>query len=141
MNHFMLPEPKEKARDSWGESTRYGAYAMESLINEIVKQGGLKSRLELKLFGAGKIYDGHVDVGARNTEWVLNYVKTEGLSMVGRDLGGVHPRKIYYFTDSGRVLMKRIERVKNKTIFDRELEYAAKIKSVKQQAEEGVTLF
>jgi len=141
MNHFMLPEPKEKARDSWGESTRYGAYAMESLINEIVKQGGLKSRLELKLFGAGKIYDGHVDVGARNTEWVLSYVKTEGLSMVGRDLGGVHPRKIYYFTDSGRVLMKRIERVKNKTIFDRELEYAAKIKSVKQQAEEGVTLF
>jgi chemotaxis protein CheD len=141
MNHFMLPEPKEKARDSWGESTRYGAYAMESLINEIVKQGGLKSRLELKLFGAGKIYDGHVDVGARNTEWVLNYVKTEGLSMVGRDLGGVYPRKIYYFTDSGRVLMKRIERVKNKTIFDRELEYEAKIKSVKQQAEEGVTLF
>ena len=141
MNHFMLPEPKEKAQDSWGESTRYGAYAMESLINEIVKQGGLKRRLELKLFGAGKIYDGQMDVGARNAEWVLNYVNTEGLSVAGRDLGDVYPRKIYYFTDSGRVLMKRIERVKNKTIFDRELEYAAKIKSVKQQAEEGVTLF
>jgi chemotaxis protein CheD len=141
MNHFMLPEPKEKARDSWGESTRYGFYAMELLLNEILKLGGLKSRLELKLFGAGKIYDGQMDVGARNTEWVLNYVKTEGLSMVGRDLGGVYPRKIYYFTESGRVLMKKIERLKNQTIYDRELEYAAKLKNVKLHTEEDATLF
>mgnify|MGYP001457294780 CR=1 FL=1 len=141
MNHFMLPEPKEKVHDSWGESTRYGSYAMESLINEILKQGGLKSRLELKLFGAGKIYDGQMDVGARNTEWVLSYVRTEGLSVIGRDLGDVYPRKIYYFTESGRVLMKKIERLKNQTIYDRESEYAAKITSVKQQTEEDVTLF
>ncbi len=141
MNHFMLPEPKEQAHDSWRESTRYGSYAMESLINEIVKQGGLKSRLELKLFGAGKIYDGHMDIGARNREWVLNYAKTEGLSVVGRDLGGLYPRKIYYFTESGRVLMKKIERIKNNTIVARELEYAATISGVKQQAEEDVTLF
>lgn len=141
MNHFMLPEPKEKAHDSWRESTRYGSYAMESLINEILKQGGLKSRLELKLFGAGKIYDGQMDVGARNREWVLNYVKTEGLSVIVHDLGDVYPRKIYYFTESGRVLMKKIERIKNNTIVARELEYAAKISSVKQQAEEDVTLF
>jgi chemotaxis protein CheD len=141
MNHFMLPEPREKAHDSWGESTRYGSYAMESLINEILKRGGLKSRLEIKLFGASKIYDGQMDVGARNAEWVLNYAKTEGLSVVGRDLGDVYPRKIYYFTGSGRVLMKRIERIKNQTIYDRELEYAAKITNVKKQAEEDVTLF
>ena len=141
MNHFMLPEPKEKAYDSWGESTRYGSYAMESLINEILKQGGLKSRLELKLFGAGKIYDGQMDVGARNSEWVLSYVKTEGLSVVGLDLGDVYPRKIYYFTESGRVLMKKIEQIKNRTIFERESEYAAKIKNVKKQAEEDATLF
>jgi chemotaxis protein CheD len=141
MNHFMLPEPKEKALDSWRDSTRYGSYAMESLINEILKQGGLKNRLELKLFGAGKIYDGQMDVGARNTEWALNYVKTEGLSMVGRDLGGMHPRKIYYFTESGCVLMKKIEHIKNGTIFERELEYAAKMKNVRKQAEEDATLF
>ena len=64
MNHFMLPEPKETGPDSWGESTRYGSYAMESLINEIIKRGGIKSRLEIKLFGAGKIYEGNIDVGA-----------------------------------------------------------------------------
>jgi chemotaxis protein CheD len=141
MNHFMLPEPKEKAHDSWGESTRYGSYAMESLINEILKRGGLKRRLEVKLFGAGKIYEGNIDIGARNAEWVVTFLRTEGLVPTKTDLGDVFPRKVYYFTDSGRVLMKKIERIKNQTIFDRESAYAAKIQSVKQQPEEDVTLF
>ena len=141
MNHFMLPEPKEKTHDSWGDSTRYGSYAMESLINEILKRGGLKNRLEIKLFGAGKIYESQIDVGARNAEWVLTFLKTEGLVSTKTDLGDVYPRKVYYFTDSGRVLMKKIERLKNQTIFSRESEYAAKIQSVKQRPEEDVTLF
>ena len=141
MNHFMLPEPKEGGSDSWGESTRYGSYAMESLINEILKRGGLKSRLEIKLFGAGKIYEGNIDVGANNAKWVLGYLKSEGLATVKTDLGDVCPRKVYYFTDSGRVLMKKIERVKNKTIFERENQYASQIKQREQQPVEDVTLF
>lgn len=141
MNHFMLPEPKEKARDSWGESTRYGSYAMESLINGILKRGGLKSRLEIKLFGAGKIYESNIDIGARNVEWVLTFLKMEGLISIKADLGDVFPRKVYYFTDSGRVLMKKIERIKNQTIFVREAEYAARLQSVKQQPQENATLF
>lgn len=141
MNHFMLPEPNEAASDSWGESTRYGSYAMESLINEILKRGGLKSRLEVKLFGAGKIYEGKIDVGARNAEWVLGFLKMEGLTAVKVDLGDVYPRKVYYFTDAGRVLVKKIERLKNRTIFDRESEYASKIQACKQQPAEDVTLF
>jgi chemotaxis protein CheD len=141
MNHFMLPEPTEVAHDSWGESTRYGSYAMESLINEILKRGGLKSRLEIKLFGAGKIYEGSIDVGANNAKWVIGYLKSEGLGTVNTDLGDVCPRKVYYFTDSGRVLMKKIERVKNRTILEREHEYAVRIKQREQQPVEDVTLF
>lgn len=142
MNHFMLPEPKQSGpEDSWGESTRYGSFAMESLINEILKRGGIRSRLEIKLFGAGKIYDGHIDVGAKNAQWVTGYLKSEGLSIVSSDLGDVFPRKVYYFTDSGRVLMKKIERVKNHTIVDREQQYVAKIKQRDQVSTEDVTLF
>lgn len=141
MNHFMLPEPKDNGNDSWGESTRYGSYAMESLINEILKCGGLKSRLEIKLFGAGKIYEGHIDVGANNAKWVIGYLKNEGLETIKTDLGDVFPRKVYYFTDSGRVLMKKIEHIKNKTIFERENDYAAKIKQREQLPVEDVTLF
>ena len=143
MNHFMLPEPKEhQSGDLWGgESTRYGSYAMESLINEILKRGGLKSRLEIKLFGAGKIYEGNIDIGANNAAWVIEYLKSEGLATVKTDLGDVFPRKVYYYTDSGRVLMKKLERLKNKTIFERENEYAGKIKQREQQPVEDVTLF
>lgn len=141
MNHFMLPQPKDVANDSWGESTRYGSYAMESLINDIIKRGGNKRRLEIKLFGAGRIYDGSIDVGSRNAEWVLDYLQTEGLTACKTDLGDVFPRKIYYFTESGRVLMKKIERVKNHTIAEREHEYATKIQSKEQAPVEDVTLF
>jgi chemotaxis protein CheD len=142
MNHFMLPEPKGDGKDSWGESTRYGSYAMETLINEILKRGGRKQRLEVKLFGAGKIHDSMIDVGARNAEWVLEFLRTEGLQAANSDLGDVFPRKVYYFTESGRILLKKIERVKNHTIMDREREYAATVQAKQQVVvEEEVTLF
>ena len=143
MNHFMLPAPKEhQSGDAWGgESTRYGSFAMEQLINEILKRGGMKRRLEVKLFGAGRIYDGNIDVGARNTEWVLQYLKTEGYTLAKSDLGDVFPRKVYYFTDSGRVLMKKLERVKNRTIVDRETEYQHRIEVEPVAQENNVTLF
>jgi chemotaxis protein CheD len=141
MNHFMLPEPKEDGKDSWGKSIRYGSYAMESLINEILKCGGLKNRLEIKLFGGGKIYEGNIDVGAINAKWVVGYLKSEGLVTVKTDLGDVFPRKVYYFTASGRVLMKKIEHIKNKTIFERENDYAVRIKQREQLPVEDVTLF
>ena len=143
MNHFMLPAPKEhQSGDAWGgESTRYGSFAMEQLINGILMRGGKKQRLEIKLFGAGKIYEGNIDVGARNTEWVLHYLKDEGLPIAKSDLGDVFPRKVYYFTDSGRVLMKKIERIKNRTIFERENEYEKNLRQEQEQPQSDITLF
>ncbi|MDH4188294.1 MAG: hypothetical protein OEV08_14990, partial [Nitrospira sp.] len=143
MNHFMLPAPTEQqSGDAWGgESTRYGSFAMEQLINGILLRGGLRRRLEVKLFGAGKIYDGKIDVGARNIEWVLHYLKMEGFEVVSSDLGDVLPRKVYYFTDSGRVLIKRIERIKNRTIQERESDYQARLRQEQEQARSDITLF
>jgi chemotaxis protein CheD len=131
MNHFMLPSPKEhRSGDAWGgESTRYGSFAMEQMINEILKRGG------------GRIYDGNIDVGARNAEWVLRYIETEGYPLAKSDLGDVFPRKVYYFTDSGRVLMKRLERLKNRTIVDRETEYQHRIEVEPVAEKHNVTLF
>ena len=80
-------------------------------------------------------------MGANNAKWVIGYLKSEGLATVKTDLGDVCPRKVYYFTDSGRVLMKKIERVKNRTILERERDYAVRIKQREQQPVEDVTLF
>ncbi|GKS59221.1 putative chemoreceptor glutamine deamidase CheD [Nitrospira sp.] len=140
MNHFMLPAPKGGGgTDSWGESTRYGSFAMERLINEILKLGGMKHRLEIKLFGGGKIYDGSIDVGVNNARWVLQFMKQEGYIPAKTDLGDVFPRKVYYFAQSGRVLMKKITKVKNDTIFAREAEYQKQLQ-VETDATD-VTLF
>jgi chemotaxis protein CheD len=128
MNHFMLPVPGGDGRsDSWGASGRYGCYAMELLVNEILKRGGQRDRLEVKVFGGGKIYDSNMDVGAVNAAWVLDYLEREGFRPVTVDLRDLYPRKVYYFTESGRVLMKKIRRVKNRTILEREARYRASL--------------
>ena len=101
----------------------------------------MRQRLEVKLFGAGKIYEGNIDVGARNTEWVLNYLKAEGFAIASSNLGDVYPRKVYYFTDSGRVLMKKIERIKNRTIYDRETQYQQHLRQEQEEQQSDVTLF
>jgi chemotaxis protein CheD len=140
MNHFMLPAPKGDGRsDSWGESARYGSYAMEMLINEILKRGGRKDRLEVKVFGAGRIYEGGLDVGAGNAAWMLAFLEREGFQPITTDLGGNWPRKVYYFTESGRVLLKRIEKIKNRTIFEREEAYRDTL--ARRQRDGEVTLF
>lgn len=140
MNHFMLPVPNGKSEaDSWGASTRYGLFAMEQLINELLKRGGEKRRLEIKLFGGGRIYEGAIDVGARNVAWVKEFLTTEGLPIAGEDLGDIYPRKIYYFVETGRVLMKKIEHLHNRTIHEREAHYAQAL--AVRQPEGDVTLF
>lgn len=137
MNHFMLPKPNGSSTgDPWGRSARYGSFAMELLINEIMKQGGEKRRFEIKVFGGAKIYDVSNDIGAGNATWAIEYLKQEGLKPVKIDIGDIYPRKIYYHTESGRVLLKRIE---NRTIFEREKQYQKVLG--RQKAEGEITLF
>jgi len=138
MNHFMLPEPKPNQRDSWGESTRYGSFAMELLINEILKRGGVKSRLEVKIFGGGKIFDNMGHVGLKNADWAVNYLQTENLRLVGSDVGDIYPRKIYYFTETGRVLVKKIDHVKNRTLLEREQLYRKAMEDEEKNASEVI---
>jgi chemotaxis protein CheD len=107
MNHFMLPEPGRSGSSSaWSVKTRYGSYAMETLINGIMKHGGQRNRLEVKVFGGAKLYEGAGDIGATNVRWVLEYLDLEGLRPIASDLGKKYPRTIYYYTDTGRLLMK-----------------------------------
>jgi chemotaxis protein CheD len=98
MNHFMLPVDRSDGSNAWGStasaSTRFGNVAMERLINEILKLGGRRADLEVKLVGGGKVLDALSDVGARNIRFVKEYVKAEGFRVVGEDLGDLYPRKV-----------------------------------------------
>jgi len=124
MNHFMLPHSNEQS--SWGDSSsaaRYGSYAMEVLINDILKNGGRRENLEVKLFGGGQVLAQKTDVGNKNITFVREYLKSEGLHLTSEDLGGTYPRKVLFFPDSGRVRMKKLKTLANKTIAKREHNY------------------
>ena len=140
MNHFMLSAPTgHGGNDHWGASARYGSFAMEVLVNELLKRGGLKSRFEVKVFGGGKIYEGLNDVGAQNAAWALEYLEREDIRPIKVDVGDVCPRKVYYFTESGRVLLKKLDRVQSRAIVQEEKRYQTELN---QEIETGdVTLF
>jgi len=128
MNHFMLPEDNESGSGSWntadgGASTRYGSYAMERLINELLKLGARRERLEVKLFGGGRILPAMTDVGMRNIAFAQSFVKVEGLTVAAQDLGDVFPRRVVYFPESGRVLLKHLRAVESTVVAKSELRY------------------
>lgn len=127
MNHFMLPD--DGGRDQIGNSARYGTYAMEVLINHLLKMGARRSRLEAKVFGGGAVLASLAssNVGERNAEFVLSFLKTEKVPVVAKDLLDSYPRKVYYFPKTGRVLVKKLHRVHNDTLFSRETEYKARL--------------
>ncbi len=109
MNHFMLPESSETGRGMPDEAARYGSYAMELLINALLKHGARREHLEVKLVGGGRVLEGGATrVGERNIAFVRRYLAMEGLPVAGEDLGGVRPRKVYYFPDTGRLLVKKL---------------------------------
>ena len=133
MNHFMLPETSAQrlhAADEAvvGVATRYGNFAMEHLINTILQQGGKRQNLEVKLFGGGKILPTLSDVGQKNIDFILDYINTEGLSLLAQDLGDIYPRKVLYYPASGKVMMKKLKHIQNETIAQRETQYRSNIK-------------
>lgn len=139
MNHFMLPD--EGGREVVSNSARYGTYAMEVLINHLLKSGARRSRLEAKVFGGGAVLESlsSSNVGARNAEFVLNYLQTEKIPIVAKDLLDSYPRKVYFFPQTGRVLVRKLHRVHNDTLFNREKEYRARI--ARSKVEGDVELF
>ena len=103
MNHFMLPE-------GVGDSGRYGSYAMELLINEMLKRGASRSSMEAKVFGGGQVVSGMttMNVGERNTSFVLDYLKTERIPVVSKDVLDIYPRKVCFLPASGKAMVKRL---------------------------------
>jgi chemotaxis protein CheD len=110
MNHFMLPGADTGKEDPIGLAGRYGVFAMEQLINELIKRGGRKANFEAKLFGGGHVMRNFttMNVGERNAGFVLEFLKTEGIRIASQDLLDVHPRRVVFFPTSGRALCKKL---------------------------------
>ncbi|MEO6396097.1 MAG: chemotaxis protein CheD [Devosia sp.] len=110
MNHFLLAEPSGAARDRYGPSARYGAFAMEQLINKVLTQGsGRKANLEFKLFGGGLMNASLADIGAKNIAFVREFLADEGYFVASEDLGGNFARRVMFNPYSGRAFVKRLD--------------------------------
>ncbi len=130
MNHFMLPDGGDPDSPV-SASMRYGTYAMEVLINELLKAGARRENLEAKVFGGGNVLRGFVaiNVGERNAQFVRNYLRTEGIRCVAEDLNDIHPRKVYFFPRTGKVLVKKLKQLNNNTLVNREQDYASRLQN------------
>ncbi len=108
LNHFMLPEAG--GGDTAGGNGRYGSYAMELLINEMLKRGASRGSLEAKVFGGGQVIAGmnSINIGERNTRFVFDYLKTERIPVVSKDVLDIYPRKVCFFPASGKAMVKRL---------------------------------
>jgi len=106
MNHFMLPDAGAGSPDGG----RYGSFAMELLINELLKRGATRSTLEAKVFGGGAVISGMstLNVGERNTQFVMDYLKTERIPIVSKDVMEIYPRKVCFLPASGKAMVKRL---------------------------------
>jgi chemotaxis protein CheD len=122
MNHFMLPIDESEGTSTWGatagSSTRFGDVAMERLINSMLKLGARRTDLEVKLVGGGKVLDAVTDIGSRNIQFVRNYVRAEGFTVLGEDLGDVYPRKVVYHPQTGSARVKRLTRTDRHVVAD-----------------------
>jgi chemotaxis protein CheD len=122
MNHFMLPDDGSDASHASSDSMRYGAYAMEVLINELIKRGGRRERFEAKVFGGGAVLAGMttINIGDRNSEFVRRYLALEKIRIVAEDLQGAHPRKVAFMPRTGQVMVKKLKTQQETSVVERE---------------------
>lgn len=128
MNHFMLPEGA-------GDSGRYGSFAMELLINEMMKRGANKGRMEAKIFGGGAVISGMntINVGERNTNFVIDYLKTERIPIVSKDVMDVYPRKVCFLPASGKAMVKRLAPTNTDALIQQDRAAIQKVQPVASQ--------
>jgi chemotaxis protein CheD len=148
MNHFMLPMGTDCKSMS---CARYGVQAMELLINACMHEGADRRRLEAKVFGGGhvlKIRESDGNVPQSNIRFAMEFLATEGIPIVSKDLGGYSAREVYFFTDSGRTLLKRLaptgDTGKKNPFADLEAEEREQFKRLSQlepASDDNVTLF
>ena len=130
MNHFLLPDGDPSGRDA----LRYGVHAMELLINELLKRGGMRERFQAKLFGGANVLAGMSGVGSRNAQFARDFLQNEGIRLAGGDTGGVSARRIQYWPTTGRVRQLAIVGDAHK-LLEREVKVARKVPEVTDDVE------
>ena len=147
MNHILLPGGKEEKQTKGdpGYSARFGINAMEELINGMLKLGALKSRFEAKIFGGGNVIKSSALIGTKNVKFVREFLAAEKIPIKSEDVGDDIARRLHFFPETGKAMVRKLQRKEDLVIVEREQEYEQKIveKVVVEQEQElpNVELF
>jgi len=125
MNHFMLPDVDEDTNSKWMQqsSTRYGHFAMERMLNELLKLGARRTDIEVKLVGGGRMYRAAGEIGAKNVAFARRFLAEEGLKVLASDVEGDWPRRVQFLPAEGRMRVLRLPPIAKQTITARERTY------------------
>lgn len=138
MNHFLLPGEEGMANHA-SDAARYGVFAMESLINGLLKAGGRKDRFEVKVFGGGNVINNSARIGSKNAEFIRAFLQKEGYRIAAEDLEGDYPRRINYYPATGKLMLRQLRRREDLHVVEEETRYKREI--VKKPVEGDIELF
>jgi chemotaxis protein CheD len=127
MNHFMLPHSKAGNWAGDMQSTRFGNFAMEKLLNELLKAGCSRDSLEIKVFGGGNVTDTQNAIGTDNSDFIMRYLEAEGLRCAAQDLRGNLPRRIHYTPSTGKVIRRLLGAGDSSAVAREEREYVRRL--------------
>lgn len=139
MNHFLVPG-EELATGS--STPRHGVHAMELLINGLIKLGASKSRMQAKIFGGAALLQASTaQIGAKNIAFVKRFLSNENIPIIAEDVGGNFPRRLHYHPDTGKAMLRKLQRQDDLKIVEKEKQYIDSLQKTKQDESDDVTLF
>lgn len=142
MNHILLPGKADLKH--YDVVSRYGINAMELLINKLMNLGSKRYPLVAKVFGGAHVLPAisHENgMGRKNVEFVLEFLHMETIPITSRDTGGCRARKIYFHTDTGEVLLKRIHPTHHAEVGLRERNFVDRVVRMKAEEPGEITMF
>lgn len=122
LNHFMLPGSNAD-NDQMTEKNNYGKHAMTQLIKNMEAMGAVPDQCEAKIFGGGCMFPNGQEIGARNIRFAREYLENMNITVTSKDVGESYSRRIRFYTDTGRVMVKRLRSLHNKHITTQEEQY------------------
>ncbi len=109
MAHIVLPESKSTEKDM--TATKYADIAIPVLFEEMIKNGAVKSSVAVKLAGGAQMiqapgFASILDMGKRNLEATRAVLKSEGVRIIGEDIGGSQGRSVWLSVITGEVAIR-----------------------------------
>ncbi len=108
MNHFLLAAPGTAGEIDPLKQRLYGAFAMEQLINEMIKRGANRSTMKAHIYGGSNIHRAMAHIGTSNANFARDFLRRDGIPISLEDTGGSAARRLDLKPATGQIRCKHI---------------------------------